>query len=714
MTPRLLFLLALPLAALAEVKVDYNPALHLEPNAPQLRLGFFGTVTGQASFPDSTGGPLLTHDPFADDLRGGGGRYYRRQFSPAEFNDSTDLRVTVDARILSAEGSPASTAVQFTTADGRTFGLGFLNSPAAVVLYADSGAKLPELPGPYSGQDWLWRPAILGQRNLSTDVRRTYVLELLRRKPGIEDDLIRLSFPGSGAAPLTASLAALKPRAAVPGLLFGHPVSQGTGKAEWHRLTAVTTGKSDSGAPLSIGNHRQLFLDDWLIERSENLRREPGKVVKHPANPVLRRTEPWDAERADLYGNIIWDSRANLLRAFYNCQSPPRPVPWSRKPEKAVQLCYAESPDQGLTWRKPLFDILPFEGAAKTALVYRPRNAHLAGPFVLFDQRDPDRARRYKLFTSDYGEGPAPAAAAPPGIDVAFSPDGIHWQRSPANPVLPLLSDTAQSAMWDARIGRYVAFVRMRPRGFARAVGRTESVDFEHWSPPELVLATRPPLQFYAMGVTAYQGIQISTPWIIYNDKKDQSLPPPIIEPELAFSRDGWTWTRPFPGTPLIAVGPPGSPDDKQIRMASSLVELPDRILLFFGMSRDVHVSDMKVATGMATLRLDGFVALAAGATEGRLLTKPFVLEGSQILVNAECDQEKNGSIAVSVMDSEGRPLPGLAAKPVRGDRIHLPLKWADGSALARYRGKTIRLQFSVRNARLYSFQASDEVGSSL
>lgn len=704
---RPLFFVALQLAALAEVKIAYNPSLHLEPSDLKLHLGFFGSVTGQASFPETNGGPLVTNDPFADDFRGGGGRYYRRQFSPSEFNDFTDLCVTVEARVLSSEGSPASTSVQFTTADGCTFGLGFINSPAAVVLYADNGDKLPELPGDYSGQDWLWRPAILGKYDLAPDVRRTYVLELLRQNPGIEDDLIRLSILGSSATPLTARLATLKKRTAVPGLLFGHPVCQGTGKAEWYRLTATTTGKMEAEAPLQIGQHRQLFLDDWIIDRMENLRREPGKAVKYPANPVLRRTKPWDAERADIYGNFIWDPSAGLIRAFYNSQSQPLPVPWSAKPEKAVQLSYAESTDQGLTWHKPLFDIYTFEGDARTAIVYRPRNAHLAGPFVLFDERDPDPSRRYKLFTSDYGKGPAPVDAPPPGIDVAFSPDGLHWRRSLFNPVLPLLSDTAQSVTWDPRINRYVAFVRMRPRGFGRAVGRTESVDFEHWSPPELVLATRPPYQFYSMGVTSYQGIHISTPWIIYNDKKDQSLPPPIMEAELGFSRDGWTWTRPFPGTPFLAVGPPGSPDDKQIRMASSFIELPDRILLFFGMSRDVHVNNMKIETGMATLRLDGFAALAAGASVGRVLTKPFMLEGSRIFINADCDTGKDGSIVVSVVDAHGRPQPGLTAVPIVSNGIRIPLDWADSNKFARLQGQDIRLQFSVRNAKLYSFQVA-------
>lgn len=141
--------------------------------------------------------------------------------------------------------------------------------------------------------------------------------------------------------------------------------------------------------------------------------------------------------------------------------------------------------------------------------------------------------------------------------------------------------------------------------------------------------------------------------------------------------------------------------------MASSFIELPDRILLFFGMSRDVHVNNMKIETGMATLRLDGFAALAAGASVGRVLTKPFMLEGSRIFINADCDTGKDGSIVVSVVDAHGRPQPGLTAVPIVSNGIHIPLDWADSNKFARLQGQDIRLQFSVRNAKLYSFQVA-------
>jgi hypothetical protein len=683
------------LAAFAGVRLDYDPGRGLEPSDPRLGLGFFATPTGAASFT----GPLVTVDADTQDYRGGGGRYYRRIFNAAQI-DGAGIRITVTVRVLSSVGSPAATCVQFTTIEGRTFGLGFLKGE--VLLYADGGGRLPQFKETYSGQDWLREPRVLARRPLDVGRKHTYVLELRRSRP----DLIRLSIAGARLTSMTARLSDLKTRVAVPGLLFGHPVVAGTGSAEWYRLTIETTLRGENDLPRRIGNRRQLFLDDWLIERVENLRREPGQAVKHPANPVLRPSAPWDAARVDLYGNAVWDSGAKLLRLFYNCQSWPRAVPGSAKAEKAVQLCYAESPDAGLSWRKPLFGVVPFDGAAETNIVYRPRYAHLAGPFVLFDERDPDPSRRYKLFTSDYGDAPAKTSAAPPGIDVAFSPDGVDWRRSPLNPVPPLLSDTAHSVVWDARIGRYVAFVRMRPRGFGRAVGRTESIDFEHWSPPELVFATRRQ-EFYAMGVTCYEGLYIGTPWIIYNDKKDPTLAPPIMEAELGFSRDGWTWTRLFPGTPFVGVGAPGSPDDKQIRMSSSLIVPRDRILCLYGMSRDAHVSNMRVEVGLATLRLDGFVAMTASELEGVLETKPFVVEGSRLEINADA---REGEAAVAVLDARGRPIPGFEAsrcRAIREDGLRLSVAWDSNQEFARLRGKAVRLRFTLRRARLYSFQVA-------
>lgn len=685
---------------MSEMRIDYVASSGLEPHDPELGLGFWSVELGEASFADVG---LVTVDADTDDYRGGGGRYYRRQFTEEEFNDKTDLRIEVTVKVFSSGGSPASTCVQFTTDDGRTFGLGFLRQEGAseddkVILYSDSGETVPSY-GQYRTQDWLWQPVILGRYSLPINVTRTYVLELLRQGTDGCDDVVRLSVKGLDQKPLTLRLVELKRRPAVPGLLFGHPVKQGAGSTEWQRLTITTTGRRrQPDLPRRIGNNRQLFLDDWIIAECDNLQCQLGTPEKYSGNPVMRRDKPWDAVRCDLYGSAVWEPQEKKLQLFYSAMSNPA--------SHDDKLAYAESNDGGRTWVKPDLGLFPFGEHKHTNLVWMPSCQFVAGPCVFRDEQDPDSSRRYKMFSSDYGE--RPGVRAEPGIYVAFSPDGVHWQPSNHNPVLPLISDTAHGVFWDQRLGKYVGYVRAKPAKYGRAVARTESEDFEHWTLPEVCFLP-PRFQFYSMGVTSYQGIYIGTPWILWDKSKDRDKHAPVISPGLAVSRDGWAWQQLFVGEAFIPTGAPGSNDARQIRLSSSIVVLENHILLVYGESPDPHVTDMQVDVGIATLRLDGFVAISAGENAGRLLTKPFVLEGDNLYINAAC--KSGGKIEVAVIDEHGKALPGFAREfcvPVTDDGIKLPVAWRSNARLSQLHGQSVRLEFVMKRAKLYSFWCGD------
>jgi hypothetical protein len=113
-------------------------------------------------------------------------------------------------------------------------------------------------------------------------------------------------------------------------------------------------------------------------------------------------------------------------------------------------------------------------------------------------------------------------------------------------------------------------------------------------------------------------------------------------------------------------------------------------------------------------MRLDGFAAMTAGDQEGTLLTKPFVLAGDRLFVNAVCDAAKGGSIRVELLDEAGKPLSGSSSQlctPVTGDGIALPIAWREGGGLGQFQGRVVRLKFVMQNASLYSFvvqQASE------
>jgi hypothetical protein len=84
--------------------------------------------------------------------------------------------------------------------------------------------------------------------------------------------------------------------------------------------------------------------------------------------------------------------------------------------------------------------------------------------------------------------------------------------------------------------------------------------------------------------------------------------------------------------------------------------------------------------------------------------TKPFKLEGDKLQVNVDAVA---GYVKVELLDAAGEPIPGFsgdAARTYRGyNNLRLQPKWkADLSSL---KGQTVRLRFTIENAKLYAFQ---------
>ena len=107
---------------------------------------------------------------------------------------------------------------------------------------------------------------------------------------------------------------------------------------------------------------------------------------------------------------------------------------------------------------------------------------------------------------------------------------------------------------------------------------------------------------------------------------------------------------------------------------------------------------------GLAKLRLDGFISVDAGATEGTLTTKPFVFAGSKLVINADA---KSGQVLVEILHTDGKPLAGFSKRdcdPVHVDKIRQTITWNGKSDLTHVAGKPIKLKFYLKNAKLFSF----------
>jgi hypothetical protein len=117
--------------------------------------------------------------------------------------------------------------------------------------------------------------------------------------------------------------------------------------------------------------------------------------------------------------------------------------------------------------------------------------------------------------------------------------------------------------------------------------------------------------------------------------------------------------------------------------------------------------------------RLDGFVSIDAGESVGVLITRPFVFEGSKLVINANV----NGSMKVALLNLVGKELQGfnmgLAEEPkgdvrgyglghcdpIKGDLVRHVVKWKGCSDVSTLEGEAVRLRIEMQDAKLYAFK---------
>ena len=173
---------------------------------------------------------------------------------------------------------------------------------------------------------------------------------------------------------------------------------------------------------------------------------------------------------------------------------------------------------------------------------------------------------------------------------------------------------------------------------------------------------------------------------------------------QLACSRNLTSWTRLADRQPFIDTSPVGGDawDTMLTFPPSAPLVRGDELWFYYTAGRyrakPPSPPPSNGAVCLAVLRGDGFMSLDAGEKPGTLLTKPFVLTGTKLLVNADAT---DGALDVEVLDTAGNTV--AVSEPVLGDQPHATIQWMS-SDLADLKGKTITLRFKLRTASLYSF----------
>ena len=112
-------------------------------------------------------------------------------------------------------------------------------------------------------------------------------------------------------------------------------------------------------------------------------------------------------------------------------------------------------------------------------------------------------------------------------------------------------------------------------------------------------------------------------------------------------------------------------------------------------------------ATGLATLRLDGFVSLTAPG-EGSVTTRLLQTPGGRLTVNARV----GGDLRAEILDQDGDVIPGYGAQqcnPVRGDSLRHAVTWRSGADRVPRREAGLRIRFHLRDTDLYAFRVKSD-----
>lgn len=465
-------------------------------------------------------------------------------------------------------------------------------------------------------------------------------------------------------------------------------------------------------SPIELGSRRELFVDDFLIDKLDNVRLE----LQHPQPQEITFdcNESWEGNTC-IYFRVFADG--GKFRMWYQ-GAHWRFDPNDPKRGHPYHLCYAESKD-GIRWTKPKLGLIEADGSKEN-------NICLSGfldnctPFRDDNPACPQE-ERYKAIGQSRG-----------GLIAWQSPDGIHWRRMGDKLIITQGAfDSQNVAFWDPEINKYRAYIRDLHEGL-RDIRLATSGDFRTWTVPEL-LDVQPPVkgeQFYTNCIGRYPraphlfvGFPVryvqrrwspsmkALPDLAHREvraKSEERIGTAITDGVFMSSRDGFHFQR--RPEAFLRIGPEraGAWVYGDCYAAHGPIETESP--LGSGKEFSFFIPENYWRTGMKvrrhSLRIDGFVAAKAPLSGGRLLTKPITFAGDKLTLNFATSAL--GNLRVELTDPAGKALPGYSlteCDETFGDSLDRAVTWNGKTEVSALAGQTVRLRFDLHDAEIYSFR---------
>lgn len=443
---------------------------------------------------------------------------------------------------------------------------------------------------------------------------------------------------------------------------------------------------------VEISSRWELFVDDWLIESFRDARLRLNTPVRQEV--VLVTDKPWEGVDSAYY-SVIHDG--NRVRLYYRGYCP-------ADADGRQVTCMAESAD-GIHFTRPNLGLYTFNGSKQNNIIWQGVEAHNFAPF-LDTNPDGKPSERYKALAGINSK-----------LYAFASPDGIHWRKLQADPVITEGTfDSLNTAFYDTVLHRYRCYSRyFLDSGYqgARAIQGCTSTDFVHWDKPQPNRYREgvPRQHFYTNAtrpVPDAPHILVSFPKRFYPERTKRANYKEAGLSDSAFmsSRDGLNWERAF----LEAWVRPGQDEKNWTQRsnmpAAGIVQMsPNEYMMYI--SEHYEWPDNRLRR--LTLRKHGFASVHADFAGGEFTTRLIHLTGKHLVLNYATSAF--GSVLVEILDAEGKPIEGFTAKdmePLFGDEIEAKIRWKQ-STLSSLKGKTVRLRLLLKDADIYALKLAEK-----
>lgn len=440
------------------------------------------------------------------------------------------------------------------------------------------------------------------------------------------------------------------------------------------------------GTVINIGSKRELFVDDYLIDKKTGLDLVP--LQPEPKEVALVCDAPWEGNTSAYHTIFADDDR---FRMYYRGSHWDAEAKTSTHPEFT---CYAESRD-GISWTKPNLGLFEFQGSRDNNIVWAGDSNH---NFTPFKDSKPDCApdARYKALAGSAIRWNGT------GLLAFQSGDGIHWKRMRDDPVITDGDfDSQNLAFWCPVKNQYLAYHRKFRDGI-RDIMVSTSQDFLDWSEAQyLKYGDASVEQLYTNAIQPYPlapHLMVGFPTRFQPENQQ-------VEPVLMTSRDGRNFRR-WP-KPLIPITAPENRDGNRSNyMTSGLLILPHQDSELSVYATEAYYEGPGSRVRRFTFRTDGFVALRASEAAGEFTTHPLRFDGEHLIINFRSFD--SGNLKVEIRSIDGVPLDGFSlddCQPIAGDAIDHRVVWSSGKEVSELIGQPIRLRVVMLDAELFSIR---------